>query len=350
MSLSHTLALVMIVKNEEVSLGRSLASVSGVIDELVVVDTGSTDLTKEIADAFARGEIEAGRLTRGAKIIDFEWCDDFSAARNAGLQEASAEWILTLDADEELAQSGQKSLAGLLADSGSDGAFVRIVAAAAESHLDQAMSSAPAVRLFRNRPDIRYVSPIHEQVLTDAPIERMAVSDLIIVHFGPSLDNAEAHKARRERNIKLMRRAISEASHPAYLLGKLGEDLMREGMLEEARAEFQRSIELAPDDSTWVAQVERNLALCLVRQGKISEAEQRLGAAISRYTDYTDLIFLQGEIALQAGQRRRAVDLFKECLAKGDPPAYYPTVGGTGGWRARQMLGEALNARRAQHV
>ena len=84
------LSLCMIVKDEEDCLARCLLSATPVVDETVIVDTGSTDRTKEIAKAF------------GAKVYDFEWTDDFSEARNLSLSKATGEWILVLDADETI--------------------------------------------------------------------------------------------------------------------------------------------------------------------------------------------------------------------------------------------------------
>jgi len=86
--MTTTLTISLIVRNEEHSLGRCLDSVQGLADEIVVVDTGSTDGTREVA---------AGR---GARVFDFPWCDDFAAARNETLRHATGRWVLWLDADE----------------------------------------------------------------------------------------------------------------------------------------------------------------------------------------------------------------------------------------------------------
>ena len=84
------LSVCMIVRDEEKNLPRCLESVESVADELIIVDTGSKDNTISIAKDF------------GAKIFHFEWCDDFSAARNQYLKYATGNWILQIDADEEL--------------------------------------------------------------------------------------------------------------------------------------------------------------------------------------------------------------------------------------------------------
>jgi len=87
------LSLSMIVKNEEPFLAHCLDSVRGLVDEMVILDTGSTDGTLEIARA------------AGARVFQSPWRDDFSAARNASLEKATGDWILILDADEELPAS-----------------------------------------------------------------------------------------------------------------------------------------------------------------------------------------------------------------------------------------------------
>lgn len=83
-----TISICMIVKNEEDVLGRALKSVQGIADEIIIVDTGSTDSTKEIASSYTN------------KIYDFEWCDDFSKARNYSFSKATKDYCMWLDADD----------------------------------------------------------------------------------------------------------------------------------------------------------------------------------------------------------------------------------------------------------
>ncbi len=93
----------MIVRNEETVLEGCLASIQSLVDEVVIVDTGSTDRSKSIAQAF------------GARVFDFEWCDDFAAARNEALRWASGEWILYIDADERMGPVDRRQVDVLLA-------------------------------------------------------------------------------------------------------------------------------------------------------------------------------------------------------------------------------------------
>src|SRR5579885_2980294 len=98
------LSLTMIVKNEAAALGRCLASVRDIVDEIIVVDTGSSDNTKEIARQYE------------AKVFDFPWCDNFASARNESIRHATGQWLLWLDADEYFDDANRQRLQNLLAN------------------------------------------------------------------------------------------------------------------------------------------------------------------------------------------------------------------------------------------
>ncbi len=149
------ISLCLIVKNEEENLPACLASVEGLADEVVVVDTGSTDRTRELA---ARA---------GARMVSFTWVDDFAAARNEGLRHATGDWVFWLDADDRLDDAGRGKLRTLfdgLADEPGNVAYVMKCLCAA----DPAEGSATVVdhiRLFRNHPEARWRYRVHEQIL-----------------------------------------------------------------------------------------------------------------------------------------------------------------------------------------
>ena len=104
-----TISLCMIVRNEERFIGQCLGSVKDFVDEMIVVDTGSTDRTAEIAHQF------------GATVLDHAWTGDFSEARNYSISKASRDWILILDADERLAERDSKKLRELVRNARADG-------------------------------------------------------------------------------------------------------------------------------------------------------------------------------------------------------------------------------------
>ena len=199
----NSLSLCMIVKDAEDTVGRAIKSALAVVDEVVVVDTGSTDNTRLIVEGY------------GARVVDHPWNDDFSAARNAGLAAAYGDWILILDADEVLESIRPVEIGRLLADENAVAYFARI----RNEVQGRATTVYDKVRLFRNHPDIRYRYPIHEQV-TPA-ISQVAQrtggeflpSPLSIVHYGCT-DRDE--KGKKSRNQRLLHRAIDQFPDEPY--------------------------------------------------------------------------------------------------------------------------------------
>jgi hypothetical protein len=143
------LSVCMIVKNEERFLGQCLASVKDIADELIVIDTGSTDRTVEIA------------RENGAQVGYFEWCDDFAAARNASITPATGDWILFLDADEELSSIEKAELPQLL--NRTQVSLFRLPLINIH-HGEEFQSYVP--RLFRNSPGVMFYGCVHEGVLS----------------------------------------------------------------------------------------------------------------------------------------------------------------------------------------
>ncbi len=199
----NSLTLCMIAKDEEETIGRTLKSALAVVDEVVVVDTGSTDNTRLIVEGY------------GARVIDFPWCEDFSAARNAGLAAAYGDWILILDADEVLESIRPVEMGRLLADASAIAYYARI-----RNEVEgRATTVYDKVRIFRNHPEIRYRFPIHEQITPSIANVAMRTggrflsSPIQIVHHG-SVDRTE--KGKRARNQRLLHRAIHQYPEEPY--------------------------------------------------------------------------------------------------------------------------------------
>ncbi len=249
------LSLCMIVKNEAKHLPRCLASVRGVVDEMVVVDTGSTDDTAAVAE----------RL--GARVYHYAWCDDFAAARNVAVSHARGEWILMLDADEALAGEARRRLRGLLTDDRFAAYLVNI-----RSPLKDARGQAAVInawpRLFRNRPDIRYEGRVHEQI--SPSIARMggmvARTDLVIDHLGYHQDFTD-QQAKQARNLALLEKQRAEHPDDPMVLFHLGEALGIGGRIEEAAEAYRRAVTRPDMPRQNAAVAYRGLANCLLRLG-----------------------------------------------------------------------------------
>lgn len=186
------ISLCMIVKNEEKYLEKCLWSVENLVSEMIIVDTGSTDATKQIAGKF------------GAKIFDFEWIDDFAAARNYSLEQATQPYILQLDADEEILKSQTswfyeqypwKHLAYL----------IEIHNLKDLQKMDLMMSHF-LIRFFKNDPEIRYQNKVHENVTL--PKVDVGYSSAVIIHKGYA--DQERKKPKADRNFTLLKKELAK--------------------------------------------------------------------------------------------------------------------------------------------
>ena len=248
-------ALSMIVKNGERDLAECLASVAGVVSEIVVADTGSTDASIEIACA------------AGAKLISIPWENDFAAARNLSLAQVTADWVLMLDADERLDPQAASVLPPLLANRNMAG--YQVIIRNYVNSLDTKIWDRPAkandssyvpardcagyidhenVRLFRRDPEIYFTGRVHETVGwriigTD---RKLGNSQLIVHHMGMLRDAEErARKLLFYRELGRQKvRDMPENSQAHFELGV--SELENFGNLQEALAAMQRSCELNP--------------------------------------------------------------------------------------------------------
>ncbi|MBM3845416.1 MAG: glycosyltransferase, partial [Verrucomicrobia bacterium] len=226
------LTVCMIVKNEERFLGRCLASVKGIADQIVVIDTGSTDRTVEIASS------------HGAEVLLHPWRDDFASARNASLAPARGDWILQLDADEELSEEAIPRLKEAMRDKEAISWRLPLVDVGKEK---EGCHHVP--RLFRNAPGVRYVGRIHEH--TFASLQTMGaewglesrIGKALILHHGYS-DQIEKGRGKAQRNLRLLELAVQEQPGDVSLRMSHGLDLVRTGELDRGLEEYAQAFRL----------------------------------------------------------------------------------------------------------
>lgn len=227
------LSLCMIVKNEAAHLARCLESVRHVVDEMIIVDTGSTDSTVDIAKSY------------GATVLHHTWQDDFALARNTALGQAAGAWILALDADEALDEQTQVQLRSVIGQTQADGLRMRIRNFTPPGEL-QAYEDMFYTRLYRNKPEFRYEQAIHEQIRT--AIERhngqIQDTDLTILHYGYAQPMAQGGDSRAKRNLAVLERAVANSASDPYLYYQLGVTYKSLGQQQLAYATLQKALEL----------------------------------------------------------------------------------------------------------
>jgi GT2 family glycosyltransferase/tetratricopeptide (TPR) repeat protein/glycosyltransferase involved in cell wall biosynthesis len=214
------ISVCLIVKNEEQFLAQCLRSVCALASQIIVVDTGSTDRTIDIAKEV------------GAEVHSFAWCDDFSAARNAALEHATGDWILMIDADEELPPEQAEMLTREIRAVSVMGYRLPIIE---RGHEQDGCSYVP--RLFRNAPGLFFVGRIHEQVFSSIQVRcqqwglKHQLGKAALLHHGYT-GEVMAARNKIERNLRLLERAIEEMPDEPNLIMSLGLELVRSGMLE----------------------------------------------------------------------------------------------------------------------
>jgi tetratricopeptide (TPR) repeat protein len=191
-----SLSVCLIIRNEAEVLSRCLASVAPLADEIIVVDTGSSDSSRDIAHQF------------GARLIDWPWQDDFAAARNVSLAAATQDWILVIDADEYLPPDSQTILEAFLWHPfpGLPRCQVRIDNRSEEPDKDY---SHYLTRLFPRHADLRYHYPIHERLAYHGPghSPKIALTQLVLVHTGYQ-QQVYQQKHKAARNLALLQRQV----------------------------------------------------------------------------------------------------------------------------------------------
>jgi glycosyltransferase involved in cell wall biosynthesis len=203
------LSLCMIVKDEEAVLARCLDSVRGIPDEVVIVDTGSTDRTIEIAASY------------GATVGTFEWCDDFSKARNFSFSGARGQWIMWLDADDVVLPEDRERLLALKEQLKNDTADTYLMTYNyAQDEFNNPLLTFMRDRIVRNGMGIHWVEPIHEH-LTFPPGIRQGMTNITITHRRTH-DGAERDL---NRNVPMLTKALEKDPENQRLKLYLAKDL-----------------------------------------------------------------------------------------------------------------------------
>jgi len=231
-----TLSLCMIAKDEERTIGQAITSMKNIADEIIVVDTGSNDKTKEIAGAL------------GARVIEKQWNDDFSIARNIALKEAECDYAFVLDADEFIDVSDQVEFAFfkkcLLPDSRDVAFRVRIKLDEnsqdlSELLLNKSMKLEPVehqIRLFPRGNDISFTGAAFESVDYTIQQKGIKVADAPLFKITHQIEN---QKLRSERKIHAIVKSFSSIDNSSTAL-KGGLFFLREGDIEQAYQWFKK--------------------------------------------------------------------------------------------------------------
>jgi tetratricopeptide (TPR) repeat protein len=307
-------------------LPACLESVAGLFDDIVVLDTGSTDRTKEIAAQL------------GARVADFPWVDDFAAARNECLKHARGAWIFWMDADDRLDAENREKLGVLLGGLKDENvAFVMKCRCLAEADTGSA-TVVDHVRLFRNHPDIRWHYRVHEQILP--ALRRLGTTvrwtDVVIDHVG--YVDSELRGRKRERDLRLLR--LEDAEHPddPFTLFNLGSIYHEQGQPGQALPFLHRSLERSQPGDSIVRKLYALIAQCQRRLGRAGEGLAACQAGRVHYQDDVELLFQEALARREEGDPAGAEACLLRLLTTRERDHFASVDAGLAGHKARHNL------------
>jgi GT2 family glycosyltransferase/radical SAM superfamily enzyme YgiQ (UPF0313 family)/Tfp pilus assembly protein PilF/cyclopropane fatty-acyl-phospholipid synthase-like methyltransferase len=321
-----TLSLCMIVKNEESHLAKCLMSVKPVIDEMILVDTGSSDRTKSIAAAL------------GARVFDYPWTNDYSEARNYSLSKATGDWVLVLDADEVISPSDQPNLLKLTGQrprkpvayilttrnytnqAGSRG-WVANEGQYSGEEAGQGWVPSPKVRLFVNHQQIRFVNPVHE--LVEPTLKKLGIKvkacHVPVHHYGRLDQNKLLEKGKEYFRLGIAK--IEQTNGDGKALKELAIQASEIGEYDEAVRIWKQVVALQPNDA--VAHMNMGFAHLMMRQYPETISASRKAMELDPHLREAVINYSAAEMI--AGDLLMAISTLETLLEKN--PNYPPAMG-----------------------
>ncbi|QQZ62197.1 glycosyltransferase family 2 protein [Paenibacillus sonchi] len=268
------ISLVMIVKNEEQTLRRCLDSVFTLVDEIIIVDTGSTDNTKQIASDYH------------AKIFEYEWTNDFAAARNFALEQTTSEWSLVLDADEYISNDCADEIYSFITHSPAIGQIKRIDKFMSKDGVSFEQSYIS--RLFPS--SCRYSGKIHEQIVSDLPRVRV---DVEIQHDG------YFEKKKSDRNIPILLQVIEENPQDPYYYYQIAKEYRGIDEHDKTYASLKQAYSKITHKEGYAPSLIVNFLYAIIASGHLDEGLAIVEAEQDFLSESADFYFVSALFLLE---------------------------------------------------
>lgn len=322
-----TLSLCMIVKNEEQMLQQCLDSVNGLVNEIIIVDTGSTDKTKEIAKK------------NNARVFDFAWKDDFAAARNFSLSKATGTWILWLDADETISKKDYETIKKLLKDS----EYPLIVLEQrhwtndtknprfkkqderynAEAKDFAGYTSTLITRIFKNNIGLQFEGVVHETL--DKSMQKLGLKFLqtdIPIHHYQHLKGETVAKEKKQKYEKLLEEKQKQDPTDIKTLHDLAITHLQKSDYPSAFSYFRKIYDLDQE----LLEPYLGMGLIWAKRGDYKRAIKFFLTAMNKKTTKSielsipieavreNILYNLALCFLKTGERAKAVQIFKDMI------------------------------------
>ncbi|OPA75654.1 hypothetical protein BVG16_20170 [Paenibacillus selenitireducens] len=297
------LSLCMIVKNEEKVLERCLNSVSRLVDEIIIVDTGSKDRTKEIAFHFTD------------QVYDYQWDNDFSAARNIAISYATSQFILVLDADEYIDLTKYNQIINFLSSLPNKSPIAIIVPIYnfVGSPNSGNLNQIEAVRIFSNDPQVKFDRPIHEQVISTKEELEFVRFDLPIYHTGYTTESME-QKQKSKRNLNIFEHLKTNKQLNCYDNYTLGNEYFALSNYSLALQHYSLAYKNQEYGKTWMPQCLAQMLQCLFKLRQYSEMYELCEHAIELWPSACDFYWFKGSLFMEIGADEYAIQALHQCI------------------------------------
>ncbi|MCY6482743.1 glycosyltransferase [Clostridium aestuarii] len=323
--MANEISLCMIVKNEEKDIPRCLESVKDLVDEMIIVDTGSSDKTVEIAKKY------------GAKVYYFEWCDDFSAARNESLKYATKDWILIMDADDEFFSEDKEKFKKLIKnlDDNILYCFETLSYIGIEKNINININLNP--RLFKNNYGYHYEGEIHNQLANTNSLVRAKQESIRIYHYGYVNTNIIG-KNKRKRNMSILKKLIKKEPENKFHYFNLGHEYYCLYEKEKALECYYKAYKGFTPYLGYSPKLLERIILTNYDLKCFDKALEFINIGLDYYPDFTDLYYIRGIIYNEQNKPTLAIKSFKKCIQIAETPAFLKSIYGTEGFRSLDEL------------
>ncbi|ORU00581.1 Glycosyl transferase, group 2 family protein [Anaerovibrio sp. JC8] len=295
------ISAVYIAKNEAHNIARSLESIKDAADELILVDTGSTDETVNIFKSY------------GGKVFFQEWADDFSAPRNLALSKATGDWIIILDADESFSEATRKNIKTVLKSCSPEAKGLLINMVNYDKDTGEELDEFYQLRIVRNVKELNYKGRIHEMLYIGNDnfygMQRVAPELLSIDHTGYT---ASISQEKNQRNIRLMEAAIAAGEPEDRYYTSLYESYTILGNMEKALYYARLDVERGRQPITYASRSYRGLMAHYAKDNSKEGMEKRLQLAEKAVKDFPELPDFHAEYSECLCQHGRYKEAKKE--------------------------------------
>ncbi|QZY86249.1 tetratricopeptide repeat-containing glycosyltransferase family 2 protein [Exiguobacterium acetylicum] len=294
------ISLCMIVKNEENNLKRCLKSIAHLVDEIIIVDTGSEDDTKKVALQYTKN------------VFEFEWEKDFSSARNYAASFAKSKWILVMDGDEYIDENNFKIFKNQLFNSRSDILIPKIINFLGSS--GESIAQNYHERIYLNNSEIKYDRPIHEHLVSKTSTELIRDHCELIIYHSGYLDQQRSLKSKSTRNLYILDSIKEKLPIDYYYLGN---ELVSINKLELAIDNYIIAYKKEHNKSlNWILDLLVRLIGCQIEVNRIDDARNIINSCLIVYPNIGEFLYFDAYIYYITKNTKLSIEKFEELYEK----------------------------------